>query len=85
MEVWGYWWFRVFQVPSLHDTLLDLLIDGIHEPSFVQESALFGVRWIQHCVMQQKVIGESVDLSYRTFIETPDVKHAAKDLCVWIV
>ena len=69
----------------MHDTLLDLLIDGIHRPSFVHESGKFGVNWIQHCVVQQKVIDESVDLSYRTFVETPEVKDVARDLCVWIV
>lgn len=51
----------------------------------MKDSAQFGVSWIQHCVMQQKVIDESVDLSYRTFIETPDVRDAAKDICIWIV
>ena len=34
----------------MHETLIDLLNDGIHRPSFVAESALFGQRWIEHCV-----------------------------------
>ena len=51
ITVWGNWWSRTFQKSSLHDSLLDLLIQDIHKPSFVDESAKFGVRWIQHCVM----------------------------------
>ena len=61
--MWGLWWYRVFQVPSLHDTLLKLLIGAINEPSFVEKSSDFGVKWIEHCVMQQKVIDEAVKVS----------------------
>lgn len=62
-HVWAQWWIRVFQVPSLHDTLLKLLIGAINEPSFVDKSADFGIKWIEHCVMQQKVIDEAVNVS----------------------
>ena len=83
--VWGCWWYRVFQVPSLHDTLLKLLIGAINEPSFVEKSAEFGSKWIENCVMEQKVIDEAVKVSQKTFIDTPEVVTASYELTCWLV
>jgi hypothetical protein len=84
-HVWGLWWYRVFQAPSLHDTLLNLLIGAVNEPSFVEKSSEFGVKWIEHCVMQQKVIDEAVKVSQKSFIETPEVVQASYEMTCWLV
>ena len=83
--VWGLWWYRVFQVPSLHDTLLSLLINCINEPSFVKESQKFGQTWIEHCVQQEAVVREAINLSHRVFCQTPEVAKVSQDLCIWFV
>lgn len=48
--VWGQFWFRTFSNPFIHDSLLHLLYGAIFEDSFVKESAVFGEKWIGHCV-----------------------------------
>lgn len=71
--VWGLFWFRVFQKQQIHDSLLSLLIGAINEPQFVNDSAIFGQNWIQHCVQQKAVIDQSIILSEKTFAKDPEV------------
>ena len=59
---WQSWLNLAFQHSQVHDALLYLLIRGIKDMRFVDESILYGKDLIKHCVQQRPVINASKDM-----------------------
>lgn len=68
-----------------HNALLYLLINGIKDKRFVDESIIYGKDLIQHAVVQQSVIDSSLQMTKDVLINEPRVVSASLDLCKWFV
>ena len=57
---WQEWLSQAFQSSQTHSALLYLLINGIKDPRFVDESIIYGKDLIKHAVVQDAVIDSSL-------------------------
>ena len=84
-DQWIGWLNQAFQHKQTHDALLDLLINGIKDPRFVNESIVYGKDLVFHAVKQQSVIDASRDMSVNVLVNEKRVVDQAVELCKWFV
>ena len=82
---WQSWLDRAFQNVKTHNALLYLLINGIQDKRFVDQSALYGMDLISHAVVQKSVIDSSSKMTVDVLINEPRVVKSSLDLCIWFV
>ena len=62
-----------------------LLVNGIKDQRFVDESIIYGKDLIKHAVNQKSVLDASLQLTKDVLINEPRVVSASLDLCKWFV
>ena len=82
---WQEWLNQAFQSTQTHNALLYLLINGIKDERFVDESIIYGKDLIKHAVVQDEVISASKQLTLDVLINEPRVVDASLSLCKWFV
>ena len=82
---WQDWLNRAFQETQTHNALLYLLINGIKDKRFVDESIIYGKDLIKHAVVQPSVIDSSLQMTKDVLINEPRVVDASLELCKWFV
>ena len=82
---WQGWLSEAFQNSQTHNALLYLLINGIKDRRFVDESIVYGKDLIKHAVVQKEVIDASLQMTVDVLIKEPRVVNASLDLCKWFV
>lgn len=82
---WQNWLSQAFQSSQTHNALLYLLINGIKDKRFVDESIVYGLDLIQHAVCQRSVIESSKQMTKDVLVNEPRVVQASLDLCKWFV
>ena len=82
---WQDWLSQAFQNSQTHNALLYLLINGIKDKRFVDESIVYGKDLIKHAVVQKSVIDSSKQMTVDVLINEPRVVSASLELCKWFV
>ena len=82
---WQWWLNQAFQSSQTHDALLYLLLNGIKDRRFIDESIVYGKDLIKHAVVQDSVIQASKQMTVDVLINEPRVVSASLDLCKWFV
>ena len=82
---WQAWLNQAFQDTQTHNALLYLLINGIKDPRFVDESIVYGKDLIKTAVAQRSVIDSSKQMVVDVLINEPRVVGASLELCKWFV
>ena len=84
-QEWQAWLANAFQASQIHNSLLYLLINGIKDRRFVEESIVYGKDLINHAVAQPEVIESSLEMTKEVLIKEPRVVNASLELCKWFV
>ena len=78
---WQAWLNCAFQHSQTHNALLHLLLNGIKDQRFVEESIIYGKSLVSHAVLQQMVVDASISMTFNVLIAEPRVVIATLDLC----
>ena len=84
-DQWMGWLNRAFQHGQTHDALLYLLINGIKDTRFVNESIEYGKDLIFHAVRQPDVLDASRQMTVDVLVNEARVVKEAVELCKWFV
>ena len=82
---WQQWLGLAFQHSQVHDALLYLLINGIKDVRFVDQSIIYGKDLIKHCVQQRPVIDSSIEMTKECLIREQRVIDETVQLLKWHV